>query len=298
MTALDYLCAEDGFLGLSRADAGPPDEARVVVVPFGLEASVSYGTGTGAGPRAILNASRQVELFDEELWCEPFRQGGVATLTPREPTPVIPDALAELSQITDRIASEGRFPLVLGGEHSLTPGAVAPLAARHPELVVVQLDAHADLRDGYDGEHFSHAAAMRRCLDYPGVTILSFGVRSLSTEEALFLDANPRQVRIHWARDRHRWRPEAIAAAVAGRPVYLSFDLDALDSGLMPATGTPEPGGLMWDDALMVLRAVCESAPVVGADVVELAPRAELPACDFAAARLAYKIIAYTSSRG
>ncbi len=150
-------------------DAHKPGAARAVVVPFGLEASVSYGGGTGAGPAAILKASQQLELYDDELACEPYLDYGVAALRAPDIARPIEAALDQLAGIVGQVLDEGKFPLVLGGEHSLTAGAVRPFAERHRDLVVLQLDAHADLRDGYLGERYSHAAAMRRVLDLPGV---------------------------------------------------------------------------------------------------------------------------------
>ncbi len=139
---------------------------------------------------------------------------------------------------------------MLGGEHSLTPGAIRPVAARHPDLVVLQFDAHADLRDGYQGERYSHAAAMRRVLDLAGVSLVSVGIRAVSTEEVAFYDANRDRITIHWAKDQARWDIEEIVAPLRGRPVYVTFDIDALDSAVMPATGTPTPGGLGYWQAL------------------------------------------------
>jgi agmatinase len=289
-----YLPAEQSFLDPIRADAHNPGAARAVVIPFGLEASVSYGGGTAAGPAAILEASHQLELYDEELGCEPYAAWGVAALPEPAIERGIEAALDQLAGLVDGVLGEGKFPLVLGGEHSLTPGAIRPIAARHPGLVVLQLDAHADLRDGYQGERYSHAAAMRRVLDLAGVTLVSVGIRAISSEEAAFYDANRDRITIHWAKDQARWDIEAIVAPLRGRPVYVTFDIDALDSAVMPATGTPTPGGLGYWQALGILRRACaEAGGVVGADLVEFAPIAGLHACDYTAAALAYKMLAY-----
>jgi agmatinase len=183
---------------------------------------------------------------------------------------------------------------VLGGEHSLTPGAIRPVAARNPGLVVLQLDAHADLRDGYLGERYSHAAAMRRVLDLAGVSLVAVGIRAVSTEEVEFYSANRDRITIHWAKDQARWNVEEIVAPLRGRPVYVTFDIDVLDASVMPATGTPTPGGLSYGQALGLLRRTCEAAGrVVGADLVEFAPIAGLHAYDYTAASLAYKMLAY-----
>jgi agmatinase len=290
---LDYLPVEQSFLAPVGVDAAEPAAARAVVIPFGLEASVSYGGGTAAGPAAILAASHQVELYDDELGCEPVRRYGVATL--REPAIAKPieAALAQLEGLVDGVLEAGKFPLVLGGEHALTPAPVRALARRHKDLVVLQLDAHADLRDGYQGERFSHAAAMRRALDNPNVSLISAGIRAISTEEVEYYNANRNRIAIHWAKDQARWDIAEMMAPLEGRPVYLTFDIDALDASVMPATGTPTPGGLSYGTALAIVRRACEAGNVVGADLVELAPISGLHACDYTAASIAYKMLSY-----
>jgi agmatinase len=291
---LDYLPADQSFLDPVRADAGDPGSARALVIPFGLEASVSYGGGTAAGPAAILAASQQLELYDDELECEPYLGYGVATL--REPAIARPieAALAQLQGLTEAVLDAGKLPLVLGGEHSLTVAPVRALAARHKDLVLLHFDAHADLRDGYQGERLSHAAAMRRVLDLPNVSLVSAGIRAISKEEVAFYEANRDRIAIHWARDQARWDVARMLAPLRGRPVYVTFDIDVLDAAVMPATGTPTPGGLSYGAALAILRQACQAAGrVVGADLVELAPIEGLHACDYTAAAIAYKILSY-----
>ena len=290
---LEYLSATESFLDPVRADASDPASARAIVVPFGLEASVSYGAGTAAGPAAILAASHQLELYDDELGCEPYRSYGVAAV--REPAIARPigAALDQLHGIVEAVLAAGKFPFVLGGEHSLTTAPVRALARHHSDLVVLQLDAHADLRDGYQGEPFSHAAAMRRVLDNPNVSLISVGVRAVSAEEVEFYGANRDRITIHWAKDQHRWDIDQIVGGLKGRPAYLTFDIDALDAALMPATGTPTPGGLSFWQALAILRRACDTGEVVGADLVEFAPIKGLHACDYTAAAIAYKMLSY-----
>jgi agmatinase len=290
---LEYLPAAQGFLDPVRADADDPASARAVVIPFGLEASVSYGAGTAAGPAAILAASHQLELYDDELGCEPYRSYGAAALREPEIARPIGAALAQLQAIVEAVLAAGKFPFVLGGEHSLTAAPVAALAARHKGLVVLQLDAHADLRDSYLGERFSHAAVMRRVLDNPGVSLVAVGIRAVSQEEVGFYEANRDRIAIHWARDQERWTIDEIVAPLRGRPIYLTFDIDALDAGVMPATGTPTPGGLSYRQALALLRTACAAGEVVGADLVEFAPIKGLHACDYTAAAIAYKMLSY-----
>ena len=291
--ALDYLPGAESFLDPGRLDAGMPEKARAVVIPFGLEASVSYGGGTKAGPAAILAASHQLELFDDEFWREPYLDYGIAAVRePKIPTRVEP-ALELLAGLVGRVLDEGRFPFVLGGEHSLTAGAIRPFAARYPDLVVLQFDAHADLRDGYLGEHYSHAAAMRRVLDHPGVSMLQVGIRALCQDEADFYGANRHRISMHLAKDQARWDMEAILAPLAARPVYITVDIDALDGAIMPATGTPTPGGMEYLQLLAYFRRACELGTVVGMDLVEFAPIPGFHAYDFAAAQLAAKMLNY-----
>jgi agmatinase len=291
MESLKFRPQNAGFLSLSEDEAGPAEAARAVIVPFGLEATVSYGSGTAKGPEAIIKASPQLEFFDEALWTEPYRKFGIATLEPLTVSKPVERSLSQLEHIVGEVLDAGKFPLVLGGEHALTPGAVRPCAARHRDLVVLQFDAHADLRDGYLGERFSHAAAMRRTLDNPGVSLVQVGIRAISAEEIPFLEANRSRIMTFWAKDKARWTAEEIVEAIGGRPVYLTFDVDAFDASLMPATGTPEPGGLFFDEAITIINAVAKASPIVGADVVELAPIPGLHACDFTAAKLVYKIL-------
>lgn len=273
------------------------EAARAVVIPFPLEASVSYGAGTARGPEAIIAASPQLEFFDETLWREPVREFGIATLDTGPVATPLAAALDQVEGLVAAVLAAGRFPLVVGGEHALTAGAVRPFAARHKDLAVLQIDAHADLRDGYEGERFSHAAAMRRVLDHGHVRLVSVGIRSLSAPEAVFLEDSGERVSVHWAKDCHRWDLAEIVAPLKGRPVYLTVDVDALDAGVMPATGTPEPGGLQFDEACAVMRAAARAGTIVGADLVELAPIDGLHACDFTAAKLAYRMLTYALSR-
>ncbi|MGD9804533.1 MAG: agmatinase [Hyphomicrobiaceae bacterium] len=294
--AFDYLPGSESFLDPLRVDADTPEKARAVVIPFGLEASVSYGGGTRAGPMSIIEASHQLELFDEELWREAYRDYGVAALREPDIPKRIEDALALLAGTVDKVLAEGRFPFVLGGEHSLTPGAIRPFVARHPDLVVLQLDAHADLRDGYLGEPYSHAAAMRRVLDHDGVSLVQVGIRALCQDEADFYDANRHRTTIHLAVDRSRWDVEEIVRPLGGRPAYITVDIDALDGSIMPATGTPTPGGMTYDELLTVLRRACEVGKVVGMDLVEFAPIKGFHAYDALAAHLASKMLNYALS--
>ena len=293
---LSYLPPEEAFLDPDRDDSAHPTAARAVVIPFALEASVSYGGGTAGGPQAILAASHQLELFDEELWRQPVDDFGIATLAPLDTTGPIEAALGRLAGVVERVLEAGRFPLVLGGEHALTPGAIDPFAASYRDLVVLQIDAHADLRDGYLGEHYSHASAMRRVLDHEHVSLVSVGIRAISAREIDFYEANRHRIHMHWGREQQAWNIDEIVAPLAGRPIYVTFDVDGLDGAVMPATGTPMPGGLSYLTAMRILRRAAEVGRIVGGDVVELAPIPGLHACDFTAAQIAYKTMSYALS--
>lgn len=290
-----FLAQKSGFLGIEEKYLNSPQEAKVVVVPFGLENSVSYGGGTKKGPQAIIKASHQVELFDEGFWCEPFRKYGIATLkAPKINYDSVSDSLDQLEKITEEILEANKFPLILGGEHSITAGSIRPFVKKYPDLAILHFDAHADLRDGYGGEFYSHAAALRRVMDHPISTLISCGIRNISASEIPYLEANSDRIKIHFAKDRRKWDPKQIVAPLKNRPVFLTFDLDGFDSSLMQATGTPEPGGMMWEDAIDIISEASKICNIVGADIVELAPVKHLHSCDFLAAKLCYKILSYS----
>ena len=283
------------FLGLSAEEAGA-ERARVTILPVPLEATVTYGGGTSRGPAAILEASCQVELYDRELACEPVSRYGVRTLEP-PPLPVDPERAVELiAGVAREVAAAGQLLVGLGGEHTATVGLLrGVLAGGHRPLTVVQIDAHADLRDSYQDSVLSHACVARRLLEEPGVEqILQLGVRSVSAEEIGCAREHPDRVRIWYVEEVHQgaWREE-LAARVAGRLVYLTIDVDGLDPSLVPATGTPEPDGLGWVETLEILRTVATGARIVALDCVELAPAPGLHAADYAVAKLLYKAISY-----
>ncbi len=291
-----YLPADQAFLDPLREDRDRPADARCVVIPFGIEASVSYGSGTAKGPQAILEASHQLELFDEELWREPYKDYGIATIPHPKIPKSVPAALDMLEGLVEGVLAADKLPFVIGGEHSLTAGAIRPFARRFKDLVVLHFDAHADLRDGYLGEHYSHAAAMRRVLDHENVSLVSVGIRAISEPEARFIERNRGRVHMHYGYAQSSWDMAQIVAPLVGRPVYVTFDIDGLDGAIMPATGTPTPGGMGYLQALSILRRAAEVSTIVGMDLVELAPMKGLHACDFLAAQLAYKMMSYALS--
>jgi agmatinase len=259
---------------------------------------VSYGGGTKNGPQAIIKASHQAELFDEEFWCEPFRQYGVATMkAPKINYNSVPKSLDQLEKITADVLEAKKFPLILGGEHSITAGSIRPFVKKYQDLAILHFDAHADLRDGYDGEHFSHASALRRVMDHPISTLISCGIRNISASEIPYLESNSHRIRMHFAKDKHSWDYKKIVEPLKGRNVFLTFDIDGFDSGIMQATGTPEPGGLLWYDAINIIKEASKICNFVGADVVELAPVKTLHSCDFLTAKLCYKILSFALAK-
>ena len=288
---MEYLSQKKGFLGY---DANQNIEPKVIVVPFGLEKTVSYGSGTKNGPREIIKASHQVELFDEELNKEPYREIGIKTIKPFTIKKKIRDALDQLSTINKEILSKNRFPMVFGGEHSITPGSIKPFVNKYNQITLLHFDAHADLRESYQGEKFSHASAIKRCLDFKNVNVVSFGIRNLSRPEMDFYNNNKNRIEIFWGKDKKNWDLSQLDKLFQNRTVYITFDVDGFDASIMPATGTPEPGGLLWEDVLPIIKKVCKISNVVGADINELAPIKNFDSYNFLVAKLAYKILAYT----
>ena len=270
------------------------DRARVAILPVPLDRTTSYVAGTRNGPHEILVASSHLETWDEETHSD-IHGIGIVTLPEMElPFASMDDVVAEIRRVAGELVQRDKFLIVLGGEHSITAPVVAAVAARHPGLSVLQIDAHADLRESFMGTPHSHACAMRRVLDFAPTT--QVGIRSLSPEEAaavpslrttIFYDYNMRQ-QADWI-DR--------VVGTLSDTVYITIDVDGFDPAIMPATGTPEPGGLEWYEALALLRRVIESRVVVACDIVELSPMSGNVAPSFLCAKLIYKILSYRFGR-
>jgi agmatinase len=285
------MSPEKGFLGLSSEQAVTYDTAHTAVIPFGLETSVTYGRGTAKGPQAIIDASHALELFDEDLMYETYRHIGLVTLeTPSIDNDMI-TALNQLTRLVKQVVSDHKFPLVLGGEHSITPAIVQALVERFGVLKILHVDAHADLRESYQQNTHSHASAMRRCLDLDGVEIISCGIRSISQSEVSFLEKCPGRVKIYWAKNKREWSLNEIASHFVGIPGYISIDVDGFDPSIMPATGTPEPNGLLFEEVIQMIKLITQTTSILGADINELAPIPNFHSCDFLAAKLAYKLL-------
>lgn len=312
------------------------ETARAVVLSVPYDATTTYRGGARDGPRAIVDASREMELYDVELECE-IAGVGIHTIPALEPHLGDPAQMVErVRQAVGPLLADGKLPILLGGEHTLTAGAIVACAAAWPDLAVLYVDAHADVRGPYLGARYNHASALRLALEdaplqgsgrgslgkafsatspigsqapareqapSPRSGVVACGVRSMAQEEAIYIKATGLPVvgaeRVAAARRaglgalEGLWAETLAHLGPPGRPLYISVDLDAFDSGIMPAVGTPEPGGLDWYEVLGLLRAASRRHPIVMADVMELSPGEGPVACAFTAAKLAYKLIGY-----
>jgi agmatinase len=286
----------DNFGGLSE-EHSLYETSRAVIFPVPLERTTTYERGTRNGPAAILKASQNMELYDEELELEPYKEIGIHTLPPIDTMDgTLDEVITELFTAQCGLLDDDKFPVAIGGEHTLTPPLVSAVTKKYKNLSVLQIDAHADLRDEYQGNPASHACAMRRVLEFcPAVQV---GIRSLSVEEA---QAIPHlRTKVYWANDIVRAPLKAWIAKVLadlGPNVYLTIDLDGFDPSIIPATGTPEPGGLDWHQVTSLVRAVAHHKKIIGLDVVELLPQPGEHASDFLAAKLIYKCLGYIFCR-
>jgi agmatinase len=283
-----------GEFGGTMPTATDFEHARVVVLPVPLDRTTSYVAGTRNGPHEILVASSHMELWDEETGTD-VHSIGIFTLPEMDfPFGTIDEVVAEIRRVASEIVGRGKFPVVLGGEHSITSAVVAAIAERHPGLSVLQIDAHADLRDTYMGTPHNHACAMRRVLEHAPTT--QVGIRSLSPEEAAAIPSLPTHVFYDFnMRADPNWMDRVVATL--SDTVYVTIDVDGFDPAIMPATGTPEPGGLSWYEMIGLLRRVAEKKRVVGFDLVELSPMGGNVAPNFLCAKLIYKLLSYTFGR-
>jgi agmatinase len=267
------------------------DDARVVVWPVSYEGTVSYGSGTGAGAEAIVDASRNMELYDEETDAEVYRLG-IHTLPVTPPAATPASMMQSLLERARALVASEKFVCMIGGEHSVSAPVIQAHAERYENLSVLQIDAHADLRDTYDGTPHSHASIMARVVKDLKLPTVQVGIRSISAEEARTIDET--RTRIFWAKDiagRTDWWEEAVAGLT--RNVYLTIDIDGLDPSLVAQTGTPEPGGLGWYETLGLIRTLARSRRVVGMDLMEYSYVDGFSASAFLCAKLIYKSLSY-----
>ncbi len=271
------------------------EDPHVTVLPVPYDSTASWGAGARFGPEAMIHASNYVETYDEELGVT-IQDARVFIMEPVEPHIGSTEEMARrIETMTDAAAETGGMPLILGGDHSVTIGAARAMARRHPPLSFLHIDAHADMRNSYEGSRFSHACTARRLTELGRV--VQVGIRSLSEEESLLVGS---ATTVFWARDINESRDNAWISQVTdalGPDVYITFDVDALDPAVMPATGTPEPGGLTYRHVLDLITAVMQKKRVVGADVVELSPVPGLNHPQFTVARILLRMMAAAFGR-
>ncbi len=266
------------------------EHARVIIFPVPLDRTTSYVPGTRNGPQEILVASSHMELWDEETQTD-VHSIGIFTLPEMEfPFATLDEVMKEIQRVASELVARDKFIVALGGEHAITGPLVAAVAARHPGLSVLQIDAHADLRQTFMGSPHNHACAMRRVVEHAPAT--QVGIRSLSTEEAAAAPTLPTTIFYDYKmRQDPNWMDRVVDSL--SETVYITIDVDGFDPAIMPATGTPEPGGLSWYEGLSLLRRVIERRKVVGCDIVELSPMPGNVAPNFFCAKLIYKILSY-----
>lgn len=271
---------------------GADGKSRFTVLPVPYDLTTTYQGGTRKGPGAIIEASTHMELYDEEFQSSPY-EAGILTLNPLEPTAAGPAEMIDgVYEACRAIFETGSMPIVLGGEHSITFGLARAALERFPRLSVLQLDAHADMRDSYQGTPNSHACVARRISEI--CPIVQAGIRSLSVEEAEFLKGpDSGSVKTYYASMIHGGVAPAEIVSSLSDDVLVTVDIDVFDPSIMPATGTPEPGGLDWHQVTGILKEVAARKRVVGFDLLELAPIPGFVAPDFMASKLVYKMMAY-----
>lgn len=262
--------------------------SKVIIFPVPYSSTTYWNPGTKDGPRALTEASRHLELYDLELKKD-VSKVGIYTLDPLSPSKNAPkEVMDQIEKVVSQILKDKKFPLIIGGEHSITYGGVKAFS-KNKNISVLQLDAHTDLRDEFEGTKYHHGAVMRRIYKDLKIPVTQVGIRSVSEEEIKFIKKSKKE-NIFYAPS----LPIEEIVNSLKENVYISFDLDFLDPSIMPSTGTPEPGGFLWYQALELLKAVAQNRKIVGADIVELSPIPSLPSPDFLAAKLVYKLIGYT----
>ena len=276
----------DNYLGIPDRFTRYQNAAYVLhSIPF--DKACSWQRGASLGPRAVIEASKQVEFYDIETDSEPYT-AGIYTAPPTEA-----ETSTEMVAVGERVVaqslSDGKFVFTLGGDHSISLGPIKAHLAHYPSMSILHLDAHADRRQEYDGNRFSHASIIARAQEIVP-RIVSVGIRS--ADRAELKGVNKSDIFFaHQLDHREVWLPQVMSRL--GDDVYVTLDVDVFDIGLMPSTGTPEPGGMGWYDVMAVLREVIQTRRLVGMDVVELAPMERQHAPDFLVAKLLYKVMAY-----
>jgi agmatinase len=272
------------------------EDAQAVIVPFGYEGTVTFGHGTDKGPLGLIEASWQVETFDDELLDDIQNQIKLWTTEQPEMPKDAMQAVETLEKIVDQIISDQKFPIVIGGEHSISFGFAKALAKHHSDVSILVFDSHMDLGDRWSAQDFTHAAWLKYSLEKLPASMQTatlVGIRNYNKLEWEFWKNNADRVTVFEAKEKKSWNMQAILDSIKNNNVYISFDIDAFDASMMPSTGTPEPGGPMWDDIIPILRAVMAQKNIIGMDIVELAPIKGIQAPDFVAAKLLLKMLLY-----
>lgn len=280
------------FGGISEEQYTSLTTARVVVLPVSYEGTVSYGTGTGAGAMAIVDASRNMELYEEETDAEVYKIG-IHTMDEFKSRPTPKAMMDSLYEFSSDVLKKDKFLCTLGGEHSISAPIIKAHAEKYHDLSVLQIDAHADLRDTYDGTPHSHASIMARVVKDMQIPSVQVGIRSISADEARLIESGI-PTKIFWARNiagKTDWIDEAIDSLTEN--VYLTIDIDGLDPSIVPTTGTPEPGGLGWYETLTLIRKLAEKRRIRGMDLVEYSYFENYDSPAFLCAKLVYKSLAY-----
>lgn len=288
------LTKTGNFLGIDKQySTYSGSEIAILSAPF--EKTVSYGKGTKNGPQEILKASHYVEFYDEELDKELCFEKGICTLEPLKLDALTPaKSLDTIQKSVTKLLNDNKFVVTLGGEHSISSAPIKAHHEKYPELTILQIDAHSDLRDKYEGSKYSHASVMARVAEFT-TRIVQVGIRAQCIEEAEFI--REKGIETFYMRDIRsgkygrfwHWR----VLSKLGKDVYITFDVDGFDPAVISATGTPEPGGLLWDETMNLIKLVGKRRNIVGLDVVELAPAKEVPSSNFTAAKLVYKLLNY-----
>ena len=280
------------FGGIDEPEYSDRDSARILIWPVSYEGTVSYGTGTGAGAMAIVDASRNMELYEEETDAEVYKLG-IHTLEEFKPRPTPETMMDELYETTKELLASDKFICMIGGEHSVSAPIIKAHAEKFHDMSVLQIDAHADLRDTYDGTPHSHASIMARVVKDLRIPSVQVGIRSISADEARLIDTGI-PTKIFWAQDivgKTNWIDSAVDSLTEN--VYLTIDIDGLDPSLVPTTGTPEPGGLGWYETLALIRKIAAKKRIIGMDLVEYSYSESYDSPAFLCAKLIYKSLAY-----
>ena len=291
---MKYLSKKNNFLGIGSKFSSY-DNSRIVILPIPYEKTVSYGKGTLLGPLKILEASHFVEFYDEEMNRELCFELGISTLNKLEINNISSKkALLKIYKKVLKLLDDGKFVVSLGGEHTISQAPIKAYYERFNNLSILQIDAHSDLRQIYEGNKYSHACVMARVAEFTK-DIHQAGIRAQDIAEAEFIQNN--KIKTYYMRDiregKHTKNWQKKIAENLNENVYITFDVDGFDPAVIPATGTPEPGGLFWDEIMKLIKLIGKTKNIVGFDVVELAPSKCQKASDFTAAKLVYKMLNY-----